>query len=734
MVIRHWRSALAVSAAVLVFPVAQALAQSAESAPAAEGGTPLQKIVVKGKRVVADDPAANNPLASQTTADEIAKKEINDIKDLGNTTEPGVDYVASRPGQPGGLFIRGLGGPRITTLVDNIPIPFLSNDARIGSMSPTTGISDGNDSYDLSSLSTIDVLRGADSSRIGSGALGGALVLRTLEPEDLIGEGRDWGGVAKLTFDGDNDSLGGSVAVAKRIQDTSILFQGGLKRGHEEKNQGDVGGVYTTRTEANPADFDQNNLLFKLRQDLEGGHRIGFTAERFDVQTDTVLKTLANPTLYTPDAYTGFDNTRRERVSLDYDYEAPDADSLIDSASLKLYWQKLYKGSGSQGTRISGVQYLRDNEMEEGSFGITGGAISQFDTGYIDHELRFGGLASISNTTSYLTARPASIVTFSQADMPDVDGGKVGLYVEDEMKFGDSGFALTPGTRFDWYNYDPKISEGFRENAGLALFGMQPSQDGVRLSPKLLATYDLTPEVQLFAQWAMGFRAPTVNELYINFSNPPSGYAYLGNPYLKPETSQGFEIGATYNSNDLTAKLTLFHNKYKNFIDNTDPVVDPVSGLNVTTFYNRAHVNISGVEAKARKEFANGFNMSGSLAYAYGKDEDTDELIPTVAPFKAIVGVGYAAETWGTDLAFIGAAAVSDRSSASFKPPGYGTMNLTGWWEPEQVKGMRVQAGVYNIFDKTYYDAIAVRDAITQPREYYSETGRTFKISLTQRF
>ncbi len=39
------------------------------------------------------------------------------------------------------------------------------------------------------------------------------------------------------------------------------------------------------------------------------------------------------------------------------------------------------------------------------------------------------------------------------------------------------------------------------------------------MSPKLLATYDLTPDVQLYAQLAVGFRAPTVDELYSRFYN-----------------------------------------------------------------------------------------------------------------------------------------------------------------------------------------------------------------------
>ncbi|MBC7084728.1 MAG: TonB-dependent receptor, partial [Firmicutes bacterium] len=119
--------------------------------------------------------------------------------------------------------------------------------------------------------------------------------------------------------------------------------------------------------------------------------------------------------------------------------------------------------------------------------------------------------------------------------------------------------------------------------------------------------------------------------------------------------------------------------------------------------------------------------------------EETGELIDSVPPFKGIVGVGYSTETWGTDLSFIGVAAVDEDSSASFQPDGYGLVNLTGWWEPEQMKGLRLTAGVYNMFDQEYYDAVKWRDidltsSASQPKDYYSEPGRTFKVSITQKF
>src|SRR5690606_23172353 len=154
--------------------------------------------------------------------------------------EPGVEFVESRPGAAGGTFIRGLGGARITTLVDDIPVPFIETQARSGSSSPATDFSDSTNSFDFSSLSAVDVLRGSDSSRVGPGALAGAIVVKTLEPEDLIEEGRDWGGIAKIGYDSQDKSYNGSVAVAKKIENTSVLFQTGLKRGNERRNQGDL--------------------------------------------------------------------------------------------------------------------------------------------------------------------------------------------------------------------------------------------------------------------------------------------------------------------------------------------------------------------------------------------------------------------------------------------------------------------------------------------------------------
>ncbi|WP_363316751.1 hypothetical protein [uncultured Bartonella sp.] len=75
-----------------------------------------------------------------------------------------------------------------------------------------------------------------------------------------------------------------------------------------------------------------------------------------------------------------------------------------------------------------------------------------------------------------------------------------------------------------------------------------------------------------------------------------------------------------------------------------------------------------------------------------------------------------------------------EEKSEFAKTPGYTLVDLTGWWEPIGKKGPRLQAGIYNLFDKRYWNAVDLPSAPSTPKDYYSLPGRTFKISLTQKF
>lgn len=713
-------------AVILVALTSQAFAQE-QKATTENGAVALKPILIKNSRAV-NGSVTDTPLASTTTADDIRKRDINSLRDISNTTEPGVAVNSTT----GSVNIRGLQDDRVLTTIDGIPIPYLDAYVR-------PDVNGGTDAYDFSALSAFDVLYGADASRLGSGAMGGAIALKTLEPEDLLAPGKAFGGVAKLTYDGSDKSFIGSAAVAQKVQNTSVLFQGSYKRGHETQNTGDVGGYGKARTEADPKDYNRSNLMFKLRQTLEGGHTVGLTAERNRLDAD-IDKWSDAGTTFDNKTYRENRQNKRDRVSLDYRFESQSGDSLVNNAFATLYWQKIERSFGSDAYRISSLRgpFTRSYNLQEERYGATGYTNFGFDTGTLSHSLTVGGDISTTKYTQVMsgadnctrgTASPmeqAYVCPFlhiNQEDTPDVDAYRIGLFAEDRIEIGDTPFAITPGLRYDWFKFKPDSNSGHDESSGN------------RFSPKIRASWQATPDLELFVQLSTTYKSPEIDQLYVTYLS--ASYGTIGNPDLKPETGYGIDVGANFGDQNSGGRITIFANRYSNFIDTvTTRTTEYPDGL--TTFRNLNKARIAGIEVKAHHNFVSGFNVHGALSYAKAMNLDDDIPLSSSQPFKGVFGVGYNANSWGVDASVVAAAylnqTISTRAgTATRRLPGYGVVNLTGWWEPEQLNGMRLQAGVYNLFDQEYYDAMTV-NSVANVTELYSEAGRHFKLSLTQKF
>ncbi len=746
MMLRLSRSMLRACTAFALVSVSCAVPALAQEAAQQGAATPLKKISVKGKRLGVTD----TPLATTVEASEITDRQVSDINDLGRTLEPGVNFNRAN----GSVNIRGLEGVRVLTTIDGIPVPYLQD--------ATRDADGGVDSFDFSALSSVSVVRGADSSRGGSGALGGILALSTLEPEDLIRDGKDWGGAWGFTYDSADTSISPTAAFAKSFGNTSILVQGGYRRGHERKNQGTIDSYGTTRTEPNPSDFTQYNGLVKLRHHAEGGHMFGVTLERYRKDRDTDARTsqslIGN---YRPGDYKTVDDTDRDRVSLDYAFEAEEDGTLFDRVAASIYWMNQLRDNGYRGYRTNTVvgPIVRDNTYDEKTWGTVGTAQKTVELGGLEHRFSFGWDLATTASEQYsagadncrrpytgLFAACANLHT-NQADTPKVDSHKIGLSLEDRIALGSSGFTLTPGVRFDWIEHSPVMTDGYANNANRP--ALPAGFSDTAISPKLRLGYQPTEAVELYAQWAMGFRAPTAGELYAVFGGPGT-YLRLGNPALESETSNGIELGANLGDDDLGARVSAFYNRYRNFVDarSLNAAEAAAAGYTlaaypqggISQYSNIAKAEIYGAELSAHKRFDNGITLRGAVAYARGNDLTKDTFLASVAPTKVVLGIDYDAGEWGVGANWIGVTAARGETVASrgsmtyFKTPGYGIVDLTAWWEPEQAKGLKINAGIFNVFDKTYYDYSSVRDGGSMPPVYYSEPGRTFKVSISQKF
>lgn len=701
----------------------------------------LRPVRVRGKADIiesmkidpdADYSATGKPrvLTTTTTMKTFQERMVDNLSDYARRVDAAVNYNASNFS----INMRGLDQNRLLTTIDGVRTVWANDGAR--------GVEGGVAAFDFNSLGAMDIVKSADSSFFGTGSLGGVVALRTLDPEDILKNGKTFGGLSKLTYDGSSESAYLNQALAGRYKNTVFLVQGGYQNGSEIWNMGKTSGSGTTRSKKNPQSYEQGNFLGKIRHYFAGGHRVGLTGEWFDRNSDENTLTSVGSTY---SHYRTREENKRSRVSANYDYKAPSPTALFSEGHFLAYWQQMNMITNTSSNRLAAPrgEYDRNSDLSVQSYGVTGSATANLFTGPVHHALTFGGEAYMTDTSQYAAGRdncsPAifscNFLHVNQSDMPRVHGNDLGAIVQDRMGIGrNEWFHLTPGFRFDWYERNPQATASYTSNA--AYMGEPGRSSSSRFSPKVLAEAKILRNLTLYGQYSEAFRAPSATELYLTYGGNGS-YVNIGNANLKPETSRGWEVGARYGNSDKGATISFYDNYYHNFIDTitTTSAAAGIGGyypMGVFEYANRQHVRIYGVEASAHWTFDTHWQAWTSLSYANGRDTDENVHLNSVAPFRGIIGFGYKQTNWGASLSSTFAAArdkVQDPTSSKNKTPGYVLFDLTGWYSPSFAKKLRLQAGMYNVFNKTYYNALDIPDSSSLPKTYYTQPGRTFKVT-----
>ncbi|HZJ30180.1 MAG TPA: TonB-dependent receptor [Vicinamibacterales bacterium] len=134
--------------------------------------------------------------------------------------------------------------------------------------------------------------------------------------------------------------------------------------------------------------------------------------------------------------------------------------------------------------------------------------------------------------------------------------------------------SLTASGRADhWRNYnahyiETTVATGLPAARNL---GDLADKDETVFNPKFAALYHVTDKVTAWGSIGTGFRAPTLNELYRNFS--VGQLLTLGNAALGPERLRGGELGVSVApTDDLSVRGTWFDNRMK----------DPIATITLT--------------------------------------------------------------------------------------------------------------------------------------------------------
>jgi hemoglobin/transferrin/lactoferrin receptor protein len=705
--------------------LAPALAQAQTSPQGPQTRLPEVAVSATGFE---EDTAEVPATVSTIDAQQINRGLVRTLQDL-IRYEPGVS-VNSDPNRFGAnsFNIRGLEGNRVQMMVDGIRAPSLFQFG-IGPFNNST-----RSFVDLDSVKRVEILRGPASSLYGSDALGGVVSYMTKDPLDYLDLAvSPVYGAFKSAYASADTGWTNSATAAYGTQTWQAMALYTYFSGHEQENMGTNGTVGPLRTEPNPQDIRQQNLLLKGVFQPADGHRVRAVYEWFDRNNEIDVLSLNSVTPRTA-SLNGDDENKRQRYSLDYAYTNPERGWLA-GFSANLYQQTSTTDSASNETRTSttagcsGVApgnntcfIPRQFDFEQRITGLTAQLESLLDGERAQHRILWGidysdtdssalRDATVYNQTTGTESKTLSGETFPVRDFPNTSTRQFGFYVQDQISMLNDRLMVTAGLRYDDYQLKVYPDATYLANVPPGVQAADFSDSA--WSPKLALMYRISPDFNVYGNYAFGFRAPPFDDVNAAFRNPIQMYTLIPNPDLVSETSRGLELGFKGRAGESSYAVAAFYNRYKNFIDSQTQLDCPSNPNCVPGYFatfqatNLARVRIYGVEAKGEWALDRNWALAGSIAYANGKDEDTNDPLNSINPLTAVAGVRYtsSAGDWGGALNITGVSGKRSATAASgvkpFLTPGFGLVDITGYWNIN--KHLRLAGGVFNLFDKQYW-------------------------------
>ncbi len=276
----------------------------------------------------------------------------------------------------------------------------------------------------------------------------------------------------------------------------------------------------------------------------------------------------------------------------------------------------------------------------------------------------------------------------TEYDRYDVDGvnfGKDGdngknlntyaAYIQDEWLLGDK-WEIIPAVRYDHH-----------------------SEFGSKTTPHIGVTYLANDHNRFKANWGEGYKAPSVSELYMDYTH--MGVLTLGNPNLRPKESKNWDLSYEGEWGKTFGKITYFHNDIDNMISTR--TVGGRHGYN--EYYNiDGTTKTHGVEltlgrklsrdldVKVTSNWTSASNKVASAeSSAHGVDGIADNITTLQLAYDDHRAYGYNAtlwEQWVHDY----------YESDSSQTYSYNTLNFV--INKKYGDAVRLFAGVDNIFNK----------------------------------
>ncbi|HHF5367308.1 TPA: TonB-dependent hemoglobin/transferrin/lactoferrin family receptor [Haemophilus influenzae] len=219
------------------------------------------------------------------TAKTLEREQANNIKDIVKY-ETGVTVVeAGRFGQSG-FAIRGVDENRVAINIDGLrQAETLSSQGFKELFEGYGNFNNTRNGAEIETLKEVNITKGANSIKSGSGSLGGSVIYKTKDARDYL-LNKDYYVSYKKGYATENNQSFNTLTLAGRYKKFDVLVVTTSRNGHELENYGyknyndKIQGK--KREKADPYKIEQDSTLLKLSFNPTENHRFTFAADLYE--------------------------------------------------------------------------------------------------------------------------------------------------------------------------------------------------------------------------------------------------------------------------------------------------------------------------------------------------------------------------------------------------------------------------------------------------------------------
>lgn len=661
---------------------------------------------------------ADKEPAQQQTAN--AKSLLNSSNSETGTALRQINGIeASRMGGHGvDLVVRGQKESQLNILIDGAKI----EGGCPNRMDPPTAYAE------LSSIDEITVIKGVQSVTHGTGGTGATILFERVAP--TFEEGKPYNGEVNLgtTSNGVKQDINATLSAGG---DKGYIVVQGAKKSADNYEDGNGNEVRSS--------YDSQQGHIDLGWTPNDNHELRLSYEN----------TLVEDALFQGAA---MDSPESDGTTVRLRYQGEKINDVIQSIDADVYSSEVDHVMDNYSFRpATPVEKYVKNVTNVTTDGAKVKLTSMVGHTQLDYGVQFEAIGKQSTLQ-----KPSGTPTIWYM-WPDVQTETKSVFAESTSFFKDNQKVIM-GLRYDNHSTDANDADVATDAGKTAIsqynrytdFSGDTSNENSNLNGLIRYEKKLDSGVNLYTGLSLTHRYADATELYIAKGGTMvkdgivSDVSWIGNPDLKPEQHNQFDIGLGKTGKTNSWSISAYWDTVNNYIlRDINPSANqtgelggllPDATVDKRTVYLNKDATIMGIDASSSYDINSNLTLGINASLTKGFNETDDRNLSNIAPLSGNVYAEYQTANWNSGARFNFAADQTEVNDAGgeLETAGYTTVDLYGQYALN--KTFALSAGVDNVFDRAYENYLNRTDITSGNTYKLYEPGRTLWAKLNAKF